>query len=282
MARGRMLNCKISRNRAVAELATRTGAVGVLVYTWMIPHLDADGRIYGDPGVLKGLVCPRITDVTPSVIADTLDHACSLGLVRRYDVDGEVYVEFPTFAANQIGLRKDRERSSDIPPPVDGVDPDTIRTPSGPLPEEIGLREGNLKEENTKEGKAEPRVSASNDQKIAPVPLGSPAKIATTTPKVVAVFDAWRARHPDHHLTPHSGLKEWRAVEARLSEGITVEQLVEAIDGIHKDDWKDRPRNLTLLNAVKSSDAVHRFRSMVAKDKSQGQGRGWQEFKDDD
>ena len=73
------------------------------------------------------------------------------------------------------------------------------------------------------------------------------------------IFAYWSKRHPSDYLTPHPGLEVWREVEKRLAEGATVERLKKAIDGIHLDDWKDRPKHLTLLNAVKSPEAVAKF-----------------------
>lgn len=93
---------------------------------------------------------------------------------------------------------------------------------------------------------------------IAPVPLHPPREQLVAD--VVAVFAYWAIRHPDDFLDPHQNLPEWRAIEARLTQDRrTVEQLKQAIDGIHLDDWEGRERNLTLWHAVKDLKSVQRL-----------------------
>ena len=71
MARGRMLNKSISYNKDVATLVNELGAEAGLVFTWIIAHLDRDGRIHGDEHVLKGAVFPRIAGIDPAIIRQT-------------------------------------------------------------------------------------------------------------------------------------------------------------------------------------------------------------------
>jgi len=99
--------------------------------------------------------------------------------------------------------------------------------------------------------------------RVAPVDLSKP-KVTAATAEILRVFAAWTERHPDEFVLPHGSLKEWRAIKARIEkDGITADQIIEAIAGIHKDPWPDRSRNLTLWNVVKDADAVHRFRRMA-------------------
>jgi hypothetical protein len=135
MARGRMLNKKISQNKSFAVIANETGHGAALFLTWLIAHLDKEGRVHGDPEVLKGLVCPRIVGIDTEVIRQAVGNAHAIGLVEWYEVDGESYIAFPGFERNQVGLRKKREPSSDFPPPS-GTLPDDCRQTAGSLPSE--------------------------------------------------------------------------------------------------------------------------------------------------
>jgi len=152
MARGRMLNKKICRDLDVHNLSDDTCR---LLFSWLIAHLDKEGRTYGDPTIVKSNVFPRRTDLSIETIENyiiELDYAC---LIFRYENNGDLYIWFPGFDENQVGLRKDREPDSEIPPPTneqlaefyrrdDGNHPDNIRQTSG-------LKEGNIIKKNIRE-----------------------------------------------------------------------------------------------------------------------------------
>lgn len=107
-------------------------------------------------------------------------------------------------------------------------------------------------------GVAKARPSA----RVSGVPLKS--KPDGVAKQVLEVFGAWRAYHPDQYLTPHPGLREWCEIERRLTQdSIPVDKLKRSVEGIHLDDWEGRPRNLTLLHAVRSPSAVERFVAMA-------------------
>jgi len=121
MARGRMLLKKISLNKAVAALADDTSR---MLFTWTIPHLDREGRIHGDPEVLRSIVAPRLAHITGEVVARCVAEWARAELVMWYDVDGDRFLAFPKFFDNQRGLHVERESPSDIPePPESGVNP---------------------------------------------------------------------------------------------------------------------------------------------------------------
>jgi hypothetical protein len=149
MARGRMLNRSISHSKKVADLVNELGSDHGLFLTWMIAHLDREGRIHGDPEVLKGMVAPRIAAITPAVIRQTAARAMELGLIQWYEVDGDSFIAFPGFPENQVGLRVDREPKSQIPPPssepshhIDASLPPNCRQTADNHPSEGKGREG--------------------------------------------------------------------------------------------------------------------------------------------
>jgi len=125
MARGRMINKKISNSRVVNELPE----AAQLLYTWLIPHLDCNGCFYGSAQMIKSLVFPRKKYSKTRIenwikLMENCYGTEKLPLIMRYFVDGEQYLFMPGFKGEQIGLRYDKERSEF--PTFDGKDTETI------------------------------------------------------------------------------------------------------------------------------------------------------------
>jgi hypothetical protein len=167
MAQGRMLNRKISLNKDLPRLmqvvdqrmGTPHGAQAVVLYTWCISHLDVEGRMHGDPIVVKGTVVPRFPSITDAHIEPYLVAMADIGLVHYYEADGDRWLSFPAFEDAQPGLRKDREAPSKIPPPeagspVRGHAPEEVRSNSGVGPAEEKRREDQEKEKRTQDAHA--------------------------------------------------------------------------------------------------------------------------------
>jgi hypothetical protein len=118
MAERRMLWKKISLNLAVADLENDTNR---LLFTWTIAHLDIKGRITGDPRMFRAAVVPLLGHITSSEIMDFFQDAEAQGLLRRYQVEGEWFIEYPKFLVNQ-NLDPKREAESRIPDPPELVE----------------------------------------------------------------------------------------------------------------------------------------------------------------
>jgi len=150
MPEGRMLKKQISISKTLPELKSDSAR---LLYTWLIPHLDVEGRFSADPDVVKGHVVPRLK-MTKKKIWDYLQDMAEKGLIILYEADGDYYLEFTVFEKHQI-IRKDREADSKIPSPKEG----SIITP-GVLPENsstIKLKESKVKL-NKKKVKKDPSL----------------------------------------------------------------------------------------------------------------------------
>ena len=187
MAEGRMLKKKISLNEAVADLANDTHR---LLFTWGIAHLDVEGRITGNLRGFRGLVVPLLDHITPETIQGFFQDAESLGLIQRYEVDGEWHVQYPKFAHNQ-NLNRSREAASKRPPPPPDYQPGPPAQPliedsvnnhgelnehSMRAPGEVKLREVKGREVNTKAsafviGLADDPQRRSTNSKLKPVGL---------------------------------------------------------------------------------------------------------------
>jgi len=146
MADGRMLKRAVSDSRRLSELKSDSAR---LLWTWILPYLDIEGRYFADPDILKGKIVPRIKTFTPSVISGHLEDMRRVGLIVLYEHDKEKYLQFRNFQEFQ-NLREDRERKSKIPPP--GELPENSRiTPDeyGNTPIEVKLREDKIREKKS-------------------------------------------------------------------------------------------------------------------------------------
>lgn len=112
MAKGRFISKEICLDKRVSELSDGYSMVG---FTWLITHADCEGRIYGDPAIVKSLIFPRRMDVTVEMVAGYIQEWEAAGLIKTYEVNGDIYIQFPNFDKHQVGLRKDREPVSHIP-----------------------------------------------------------------------------------------------------------------------------------------------------------------------
>ena len=143
MAIGRMLNKKISFNKIINEsLSSDTCR---LAFTWTIPHLDRDGRINGDPTVLRSIIFPRRRDITDEQIEAYIWEWVENDLVIWYEAEGDKWLQFPKFGANQPNLRYEREAESTMPPPEEGkiIDP-SLRSSSGANPDQVRSNSGKM------------------------------------------------------------------------------------------------------------------------------------------
>lgn len=241
MARGRMLNKKISLNPKVAELIDDVGLEAGIVFTWMIAHLDRDGRITGNPKVLWAQIAPLVSRITPEHVRTCLEESAKRGLVKYYQVDGEPYVEYPKFQQNQSGMRYGRETPSEIPEDS-GVSPDTSGLcPLNRIEEKV--IEKKLKKEN---GRA--------DEMDGPPPMNPPDSRDATS-GVSLVWDHWKSKKPTVRKEP--GAADTKLIKKRLKE-YPVADLCKAIDGMFNDTWEDRQGKLELIYAFSDTN-ISRF-----------------------
>lgn len=121
MAAGRMLNCSIAEDKLFARLLDEAGPLAAVVFYGLIPFQDRDGRVHGDPLVLKGKCWPRAASMTPAIIEAGLRACHEIGLLIWYEAGGDRWVCFPNFRKNQPNAQLNRERESTIPPPPQGM-----------------------------------------------------------------------------------------------------------------------------------------------------------------
>ena len=113
-AKGRMIYWKISYSKQLS----RCSILSKLLFTWLIPNTDDLGRMEGDPAVIKGMVFPYEEKITLKQIKESLEELAQEKLILWYQVENNLYIQFPSFTLYQT-LRKDREYKSDYPEPMD-------------------------------------------------------------------------------------------------------------------------------------------------------------------
>ena len=139
MAEGRMLKRVITTSTRLAALKNDTNR---LIYTWIIPFLDVEGRLSADPRIIKGCVCPLLDHVTLKIINNSLADMAENDLIVLYQIGNNKYLQLQRFSKHQT-LRDGRERKSDIPPPTDGLPTEYRRSTA----QQGKLREGKLIED---------------------------------------------------------------------------------------------------------------------------------------
>lgn len=111
MAEGRFISRSIATNGQLKRVSLEAD----YLFSRMIPHLDREGRLDGDPDVVKAVACPLRAELTPELVATSLSELDSVGLVEWYEVDGVKVVWFPAFKEHQRGMKPERERPSRLP-----------------------------------------------------------------------------------------------------------------------------------------------------------------------
>jgi uncharacterized phage protein (TIGR02220 family) len=129
MPAGRIILKSISQSRKLALLKT-DGAR--LLYTWLLTHLDINGCFSGDPEIVNGQVFTRLKKPVRKV-EEYLADLDEVGLVIRYQANGDSFLHVPDFQDKQPNLNPDREAKSEIPLPP----PELIQSRSGVNPDEL-------------------------------------------------------------------------------------------------------------------------------------------------
>jgi hypothetical protein len=134
MAEGRFL----SKSIATSGQLKRVSLEADYLFTRCIPHLDREGRLDGDPDVVKAMACPLRSELTPEMIAVCLGELDTVGLIVWYEVDGQQIVYFPGFKDHQRGMKPERERPSRYPSHESQGAKPARRTAPGVVPDLAG------------------------------------------------------------------------------------------------------------------------------------------------
>lgn len=136
MARGRMINKKISNDKRVNDMPLQAQ----VLFTWLIPHLDCNGCFYGSAQMIKSLVIPRknwskkMVEKCLTIMENSKNNE-GTPLICRYTVNSEAYLYMPGFPSEQTGLRYDKEKPEF--PTFDGKNTEMILEKSARTEQEV-------------------------------------------------------------------------------------------------------------------------------------------------
>lgn len=114
------------------------------IHLWNLA--DDEGRLQELPQWIIGEVFPTDEDVTPVVLKEWLGRLQTAGLITRYEVAGERYIQCHDFTDHQV---INKPTPSRIPAPGAGIHPSsnpTVALPDHSLPEKEVERKGSGKE----------------------------------------------------------------------------------------------------------------------------------------
>jgi len=115
--RGRFINKKIVDDYRLNNVSVEAE----LLYYKMITHTDCEGRLKADPKLVNNKFYSLRSYLDEQVcgwLKELSDQRKNgYGLIELYEVEGYKYLWMPGFEGEQIGLRKEKEAPSEIPPP---------------------------------------------------------------------------------------------------------------------------------------------------------------------
>lgn len=111
MPEGRMIKRVISESKKLGKLKSDSAR---LLYTWLIPWLDVEGRHSADPEIIKGHIFPKVRSMTIKKIERLLRELNNGRLITLYLSNGEMCLQFKKTIQK---IDKTREAKSTISPP---------------------------------------------------------------------------------------------------------------------------------------------------------------------
>lgn len=119
MARGRLVSKSLGSSRKFHALLGAGGKLGEfcqVLFPLIVANTDDFGRMPGDAFTVKNVVLPS-SPRPEKDFESALNVIASVGLVRRYEADGAIYLQVDKFDEHQPGLHK-RTRSK-FPEPTE-------------------------------------------------------------------------------------------------------------------------------------------------------------------
>ncbi len=200
MAKARMLHKKISVSAQVNKLSLPAR----LLFTWMIPHTDDEGRLKGDPEFIKAIVVP-MTKWSFKTVRNYLEEIKNQRLIYYWEENKEWFIEFVKWNEHQQ-IRKDRFEQSNLPSFNKKSDNllSTKRQPGdNQEAPQSNVSELNEIEVNKSEGNIEEEVADENPFKKNELTI-NPSDFKPQTSGEVAAWETWDKLEPYNKFAFHS------------------------------------------------------------------------------
>jgi hypothetical protein len=223
----------------------------------MLPMLaDREGRLEDRPRRIKASLFPYDPDDIVGMDGLLSDLAQG-GFITRYVVDDRAYICIPGFRNWQ--KPHPRESASELPGPNQGEPKAnlglTLYEPRRPVSVSVSVSDPVSVQEQ--------EIPASPP---APAPAGQAGLVLApdvdVIPKTRAiedrVFAHWvkaRGKRNGAKLSPERRKK----IAQRLKDGFSEQQLCQAIDGVARDSWEDRPKHDDLVVILRDASHVEKF-----------------------
>lgn len=195
MAKARMLHKTIS----ISEQVNNLPLPAQLLFTWLIPHADDEGRLKGNAKHIKVMVVPS-HDWTPTQIQSFLEEINRVGLIYYWENDGQHYIEFPNWKNYQY-IAKDRFHKSLLPSYkdyVDGLSTERIQSVTKMITQ-ANVVEGNIKEIKKSEDSKKSAVKSLKDI-FSERRLSNEVEYKVSNKDEAAALYAWKALEPENKI----------------------------------------------------------------------------------
>ena len=117
-----------------------------LLYIGLITLGDDDGRLKGDPALLRSKIFPRDPAIKVEEVLEWLEEIVACGLIVRYSMSGDDYLVHPNWFKYQT-LRADRKKESNIPTPPSDLLPTNGQPDDNQTSAQDKIREGKVRKE---------------------------------------------------------------------------------------------------------------------------------------
>lgn len=226
-----------------------------LLYTWLIPWLDVEGRHSADPEIIKGHIFPKVKSMTIRKIEQLIHELNEGRLIILYICDGEPFLQFKKTLQK---LDKTREAKSTIPDPQKGqiIEPthenSRVGHENSPTNKDkiIKLNRSKVKESELKQ---------------APDPPHLPIKFNFKEKKWQGILDEdlerWKKSFPDVDIEYHifTRMVDWIIVNPRKGRKKNYARFI--------NNWlSDEQEKFDLKNAGKRRDDVRAKEWLEEKD----------------
>jgi len=207
MPEWRKLYRNVSDSRKLSKLKSDSPR---LLWTWMIPYTDCEGRLLAVPSHVKGKVLSRLDDWTTKKVETCLKELHDVELIQLYKVDDELFAQFDKDNFEEFQKpRKDREAESRIPAPP----PRELPTNSGVTPDLLQHKPAELHDRLDKS-----RLDKSRGEESPP----DPAALSFSSLKKLCV-ELWNKYAKDCGLKPIISIADGSTREAHLKARIKEE-----------------------------------------------------------
>jgi hypothetical protein len=119
--KGRMLNRDISDSKGFAKLSPPAA----VLFCMLVPNYSPHGKMNGDPGYLKGEICPRIPYLTIKNIPGYLEEINECTSVKWFEYEARMWIHSVNFLSEHQQINLDRV-GPDLLPNYSGVGPDLL------------------------------------------------------------------------------------------------------------------------------------------------------------